>query len=646
MSWCPWFCADDELKGDLKLYITTFYSFKGGVGRTLALVNVAMELAKSGRRVLLVDFDLEAPGLDTFDELALAKPCKGIVDYVVDYISTGIASDFQGHVYEPNLAGKIDGRVWVMPAGKRDEKYASRLASIDWGRLYAKQNGFLLFEDLRNKWKECLNPDYVLIDSRTGHTEISGICTRQLPDSVVAMFMPNLQNLGGLSRIVSAIRQEERTSNRAIPVHFAVSNVPDLDDEEGILTDLLDRFRSELGFRSLAATIHRYDSLLLLKQSIFTLSRPKSRLSAEYRRLVSRIIRRNPEDREGAMRFLTTQLWRRGFDHLPSITDKTEQILKRHPDDPEILFAAAFAFRRNGLKQRFADVLEKAVALQEAKGDRIPAPWLLARADARIETEAKHLAMEDILAFLKRQDIDSGGVVRSLLLARRVGDVCLLEAARSAAMHKLGRMELMQVEPELLSTFAGAGAFATIIHQLLKSPDLKLRDAEFMKGELALACIATSQFEEALLCYGAQRPNPKNAPIQVAFNCAMAEWGVKGKPPDDLLSRIVELDQSEDKSGAIRQLALDSPNYHQCLAIVLFLRGHREDALARLSLARAMLDRGPDQCFSCWRYLYLPSPKFKEDLDEMGRWFSGQRLSPRFLQASDSPHEEGSQVSG
>ena len=49
------------------MYVTTFYSFKGGVGRTMALVNVAVELAQRGRRVLAVDFDLEAPGIDTFE---------------------------------------------------------------------------------------------------------------------------------------------------------------------------------------------------------------------------------------------------------------------------------------------------------------------------------------------------------------------------------------------------------------------------------------------------------------------------------------------------------------------------------------------------------------------------------------------------
>lgn len=41
----------------------TFYSYKGGVGRSLALVNIATRLAEFGKKVCVLDFDLEAPGL-------------------------------------------------------------------------------------------------------------------------------------------------------------------------------------------------------------------------------------------------------------------------------------------------------------------------------------------------------------------------------------------------------------------------------------------------------------------------------------------------------------------------------------------------------------------------------------------------------
>ncbi len=59
------------------MHTIAFYSFKGGVGRTLALVNVGVELVLTGRKVLLVDFDLEAPGIDTFEDLRALTASRG-----------------------------------------------------------------------------------------------------------------------------------------------------------------------------------------------------------------------------------------------------------------------------------------------------------------------------------------------------------------------------------------------------------------------------------------------------------------------------------------------------------------------------------------------------------------------------------------
>jgi MinD-like ATPase involved in chromosome partitioning or flagellar assembly len=46
--------------------VYTFYSYKGGVGRSMALVNVGVLMALEGHKVLLIDWDLEAPGLEIF----------------------------------------------------------------------------------------------------------------------------------------------------------------------------------------------------------------------------------------------------------------------------------------------------------------------------------------------------------------------------------------------------------------------------------------------------------------------------------------------------------------------------------------------------------------------------------------------------
>ncbi len=91
------------------MYVITFYSFKGGVGRTMALANVGLELARTGRRVLLVDFDLEAPGLDTFDVLKPDHPTPGIVDYVTSYRRTGTAPAVSEFIYEPHIPLDLPG---------------------------------------------------------------------------------------------------------------------------------------------------------------------------------------------------------------------------------------------------------------------------------------------------------------------------------------------------------------------------------------------------------------------------------------------------------------------------------------------------------------------------------------------------------
>src|SRR4026209_1859456 len=68
--------------------IVTFYSFKGGVGRSMAMAAAGYLLAQRGLKVLVMDFDLEAPGLERyfFDEpaqLAQVRSNPGIIVLVL-----------------------------------------------------------------------------------------------------------------------------------------------------------------------------------------------------------------------------------------------------------------------------------------------------------------------------------------------------------------------------------------------------------------------------------------------------------------------------------------------------------------------------------------------------------------------------------
>ncbi len=281
------------------MYITTFYSFKGGVGRSMALVNAGIELARRGRRVLLVDFDLEAPGLDAFKALTPKEPSLGVVDFVDSYLSSGTSDDVVKYVSECHFEHTGKGEIWLMPAGGKKSDYVCVFQNIDWGNLYMNQDGYLLIEDLKQQWMDEINPDYVFIDSRTGHTDVGGICTRQLPDAVAIFYFPNEQNLRGVSRVVRDIRSErDGPRKKNIQLHFIMSNIPDIDDEHQTLERMIEAFKTELDLKQEPMMVHRYDSLSLLDQAVFTQNRPKSRLAREYREIVEQIVSKNFCDRD------------------------------------------------------------------------------------------------------------------------------------------------------------------------------------------------------------------------------------------------------------------------------------------------------------------------------------------------------------
>ena len=72
--------------------VLAFYSYKGGCGRTMALANVAWILAANGRRVAVVDWDLESPGLHRYFPSNVLDPVAltgnpGVIDMVRDFES-------------------------------------------------------------------------------------------------------------------------------------------------------------------------------------------------------------------------------------------------------------------------------------------------------------------------------------------------------------------------------------------------------------------------------------------------------------------------------------------------------------------------------------------------------------------------------
>jgi hypothetical protein len=224
--------------------ISTFYSYKGGTGRTMALANVAWILASKGKRVLAIDWDLEAPGLHRYFAPLLGDSklaaSSGLIDFLLEYwiAATHPSEDEDDPVWFERYADLAalalpvladfpgGGRLDVVGAGRQDGGYAERVTSFDWKAFYASFGGAgfldLTFDRLR------LEYDYVLIDSRTGVSDTAGICTVQLPDSLVVFFTLNNQSIEGASGIAHDALIQRQSAGRAKLAVFPVPSRIDL----------------------------------------------------------------------------------------------------------------------------------------------------------------------------------------------------------------------------------------------------------------------------------------------------------------------------------------------------------------------------------------------------------------------------------
>jgi MinD-like ATPase involved in chromosome partitioning or flagellar assembly/tetratricopeptide (TPR) repeat protein len=406
------------------MYTVTFYSYRGGVGRTTALVNSAFDLALRGRKVLLVDFDLEAPSLPSFVPLRpedgahlslVARARKmghavpkldlrpevgthpGLVEFIDEYLRSGKAPDIRNFIYQAKPIHQDCADVWVMPAGRGDDDYWRAYHAINWKDLFGLRDGFVLFEDIKFQWRELFHPDYVLVDARAGINDRLAICTRQLPDAVALVFTPDAEasDQAGLQRVVDEVVTESMGPNRRrierrIDILFVASKVPDLDGEEPDLgrfgvyfEDPLDADKPEdereggISFGVNAAIPHAPERLLD-RQATDT-PRPRKRLHRAYRKLADAIIGSNcTRDRDGARAFLK-RLQQHPNDAVGWVPGekeerwwdtiaKLDQVISNFDRDPDVLAQAASCLFLAGRYDEAMKTLDDAIDIAPTHG--------------------------------------------------------------------------------------------------------------------------------------------------------------------------------------------------------------------------------------------------------------------------------------
>ncbi len=228
--------------------VTTFYSYRGGAGCTMALANIAAMLADrgaDGTPVLMVDWDLEAPGLHHYFPASHDAP--GVVDLFCacrdqlqrragalagpgDDGGEALAHAVLAAVDWTRYVVRVDQRrpLFLMRAGQQGDGSIERLAGLDWEAL------FLACPALFNCFGATLARHFrhVLVDAPHGRSDGAGICTALLPQRLVLMFDANRPSLDGLEALVQRVTTF-RLSHESDPRALMIYPVParmDADD--------------------------------------------------------------------------------------------------------------------------------------------------------------------------------------------------------------------------------------------------------------------------------------------------------------------------------------------------------------------------------------------------------------------------------
>lgn len=161
----------------------TLFGIKGGVGRSTATAVLAWRLAQRGHRTLVIDLDLESPGVGTTLLPVDRAPDFGLVDGLVeDAVGQADTALLEAMVAPSPLAEGSGGELWVAPAGGRARPGYSYLPKL--ARAYSELSTgeperILSFgkrlHDLICRLEDALQPDVVLLDSRAGLHDIAAL---------------------------------------------------------------------------------------------------------------------------------------------------------------------------------------------------------------------------------------------------------------------------------------------------------------------------------------------------------------------------------------------------------------------------------------------------------------------------------------
>jgi len=246
--------------------IVSIHSYRGGTGKSNLTANLAVCLASSGKRVAVVDTDIQSPGIHLLFGLEDTSGLKTLNDYLWERCPV---QETATDVTPPSVRDAA-GRVWLVPSSVQ----AGEIARV----LREGYDVGLMNDGLRDL-ADHLALDYLLIDTQPGLNEET-LLSIAISDVLLVLLRPDRQDFQGTAVTVEVARKLEVRElllvlNKVLPSVAAGTFIDDV---------------SRAYQAPIVGVLPEASEMLELASSgLFTLRSPEHPFSRELRRVASRI---------------------------------------------------------------------------------------------------------------------------------------------------------------------------------------------------------------------------------------------------------------------------------------------------------------------------------------------------------------------
>ncbi|MEA5510207.1 MinD/ParA family protein [Crocosphaera sp. UHCC 0190] len=252
--------------------IVSIHSYRGGTGKSNMTANLATTMAMLGKRVGIVDTDIQSPGIHILFRLDETKIHRTLNDYLWDDCEAEqIAYDVSYVLTDPNTqVNNPNGKIFLIPSSMKSEDIATILS--EGYDVELLQRGFY-------EVSEVFDLDYLFVDTHPGLNEET-LLAIGLSSTLVIILRPDQQDYLGTAVIVEVARELE------VPKMLLVVNKALPDFDFGILKDKVhETYQLPVaGILPLSTEMLRLGS-----QGLFCLHHPDHPLTKEVQRIVSHI---------------------------------------------------------------------------------------------------------------------------------------------------------------------------------------------------------------------------------------------------------------------------------------------------------------------------------------------------------------------